>query len=399
MVKIDIKFIILLIASFIFAYAQGGNLPYTIFYLLIITFIFSFISIIMHKFLIKVQIDAGEKIYNSGDDVNISMNISNRSILPAAYVIIKGELVSIYNSKFKGEVISLNADDYEVLDYNINFKKRGIYNFGKTQLIIRDLFSIFRITKNINDKFLIKVYPKIYPLETFSLRGRDLFKSSLNNSSSIEDMYSIKDMRRYRDGDNLKRINWKVSAKCNELFVKNFDTVSGQEFNIFLDMNVENYGMDSEGMLEEDMIDFCSSVVNNMVNKNIRTKLFINCQKFGEFIIEDKEDFQNLLEYFVEQKSDGGFEFSKFINFNICKVPSTSTICIITGKIKKSLSDLVSTMADKGYSVMVFYIDINSETLINRDYLNRISVECFNICDMIKCIEKTSSDKDKEDIL
>lgn len=391
MIRINIRFVILTILAYIFAYVQGGNLPYTIFYALFISLIFSIFTIFILSISIGIDIRMEERVYTCGDIAPISILANNRSIIPSPYVVIKNNIISLFNPKFIGELISLRFDETKNLKYNINFKNRGIYDIGSMSVSIRDLFCVFTVNKSIKKNTLVKVYPKIYELEKSILKSADIFKNATSTRSSIEDMYSVKDMRKYRDGDNLKRINWKVSAKLNELFVRNFETVSGQELNIFLDMNKSNYNMDREGILEEKMVDFCASLVNFAVLKDIKSKLYINCNGFIEYDVENKEDMQNLQELFLTQKSDGDFSFLRFINSHRNKLSSLSGVAIITGKISDALTNSLMNMQDVGYKIIVFYTNKTAEDMKNSEFLNKIGVECINICELIRCIEERES--------
>ena len=78
-------------------------------------------------------------------------------------------------------------------------------------------------------------------------------KTKLNNKfiRDIENSIFIKDIRKYKIGDSLKRIHWKVSAKYGELYTKNYEMYSNEEYNIFLDMNNEIYKQENGDIIEE----------------------------------------------------------------------------------------------------------------------------------------------------
>jgi hypothetical protein len=384
MVKVRIKFLILMAIAFVFAYLQGGNLPYSVFYGFLVTFTFALGCLLIHRYLIFVDVRFERKVYSSGEIDRFTMIVRNNSIIPAPYVIVKNKALSGINNKYNGEMVTLKLDESKWLKHEIYFKKRGIYNFGEITVGLKDLFCIAESYRNVDRKTIIKVYPKIYDLEKSVLKGSDIFKNAVSNKSSIEDMYSMKDIRKYRDGDNLKRINWKVSAKYNELYVRNFDTVSGQEFNIFLDMNEKNYELDGNGILEEQMIDFCVSIINNMLVKEIKTKLFVNAAQPESFEIEEKVDFDKLMEYFLIHKSDGSFNFLKFINSNAYHISSLSGIGIITGRVSSQLTSSLMELKDRGYNILLFYCGTNNDEINNVDLLEKVGVSCYSIENMLR---------------
>lgn len=381
MLKIKIKYFVFMILSYLFAYLQGGNLPYTIFYGFFVAFIIGLGSLIIHRKYIEVEVRFDKKIYSTGDTDRFTIIIKNQSILPSPYVTVKNKALNIIDSKYNGESVTLGVDEGRWLKHEACFRIRGIYNFGETQLSFKDIFCIFEVNKNLNNKILIKVYPKIYDIEKTIIKGSDIFKNAVSSKSSIEDMYSIKDIRKYRDGDNLKRINWKVSAKYNELFVRDFDTVSGQELNLFLDMHENNYELDRTGLMEEAMIDFSVSLVRSMMNKEIKTKLFINASQQEKFEIEEKMDFDKLMDYFLTQKSDCRHNFVKFINSNIHHVSSLGGVGIITTGVNSEITTNIMKLRERGYNILFFYCS-NYNNIKEIDLLNKVGVGCYNILTM-----------------
>lgn len=383
MFKVKIKYLILMSVAFAFAYLQGGNLPYSVFYGFAITFIVGLFLILMHRKKLFVDVKLDKKIYFSGENVFVSMVIQNNTLFPVPFIKIINKAISIVNNKYFGDVINLKMDESKWIKHQLQFKRRGIYNFGDITVSLKDMFSIFETDKYLKRRATIRVYPRIYEIEKSLLKGSDIFKNARSNKSSIEDMYSTRDIRKYRDGDNLKRINWKVSAKLNELYVRNFETVSGQEFNIFLDMSVRNYEVDNKGIFEELLIDFCSSLLSFMIHREIKTKLFVNASRVQSFEIENKTDFDKLMDYFLTQDSDAKLSFLKFINGHVNKISSLSGIGIITSSVDDNFTDALMSVKDSGNNIILFYSGGAWEEIKNIQLLCKVGIDCFNIDNMI----------------
>lgn len=237
--------------SYIFALVQGGNLPYRIFHGLLLTFLISLLYILFKPKNIIVQLKFNKAVYCTGDNHEFTTIIKNYGIIPAPYVVLKNKTLAKISPKYIGDAVWLGIDESKWLKTIVRFNSRGIYNFGEINLSISDLFSVFERSKSMNLSFPVKVYPKIYELDKFLIKGSDIFKNAVSSKTTIEDLYSTKDIRKYYQGDNLKRVNWKVSAKHGELYVRDLDTVSGEESNLFLDMSKDNFFNDNNEMIEE----------------------------------------------------------------------------------------------------------------------------------------------------
>lgn len=147
MLRVNIKFILLTIAAYIFAYLQGGNLPYSIFYGFAITIIIGLYCIIKHRQKVYVEVRLDQRIYSVGDSDILSMEVYNNSLLPMPYIYLKNKAITTVNSKYNGEVLSLKLDESKFLKHEVAFKKRGIYKFGDITINLKDQFCIFETNK------------------------------------------------------------------------------------------------------------------------------------------------------------------------------------------------------------------------------------------------------------
>jgi hypothetical protein len=81
---------------------------------------------------------------------------------------------------------------------------------------------------------------------------------------------------------------------------------------VFLDMSKENMNMDDHGIGEEQIVDLAASLVNYMNLKGIKTKLFVNNLMGRRFDIDNKENFNELMEFFKHKKVMGKIIFQNF---------------------------------------------------------------------------------------
>jgi hypothetical protein len=368
-----------MIIAYIFAYLQGGNLPYYVFYGFLFTFLVGIYCIYVYRKKLTVDVRFEERVYMAGDKDVISTSIGNDSFIPMPYVWFHNKGMKNFKKDDMGFLLNLKLEENLVLNQNVCFKKRGIYKFGEISVKLKDIFCVFETNKHFNEDYDVKVYPKLIDIDKHPLKGGDIFKNVYNNKKRLEDSHSARDMRPYRHGDNLKRINWKVSAKYNELYVKEFERVSGREFNLFLDMHRNIYELDSEGNLEEKLVDIAASLLNYTMNKNIKSNVFINNKNNEFFQIQNKYDFDKLMEYFLVQFSDGDIDFASYLNGNINKVSSLGGVGIITACIEDDFTKTVMNLKDRGYVITIFYLGEVEMQQSNINLLKKVGIECLTI--------------------
>lgn len=378
MIKVNKKIVFMGIVAFIFAYLSGGNLPYSIFYVFLITIILGMAYMHICKQNIHAKFKYESRFYNVSDTASISIIVENLGIIPSPYLYVESKVLRQLIKGYKGNLIFLGVNNNKWITNEILFKKRGIYDFGDISLETNDLFCIFKSTRNIHNKLDIIVYPKVYDLSNVNLSGRHSYENLINSKSGIDDLTLIKDIRKYNVGDNLKKVHWKLSAKHGELYVKNFDSVSGKECNLLINMHSNNLSNELSEIIEEDMVDFSVSLTKYMMNARIKTRLFIHAKEQKNIDVEFREDFSGVMEYFLTARSDATTEFDSFIKLNLRHIPKGNWIGIISVTVDDNLRNILMNLKGMGYKVNVFYHENTLYESKNINLLKKLGIECIH---------------------
>ncbi len=355
MVRIKVAFIFFTVATSIYAFLGGGNLAYSIFYATLLVFLFGMLQILIQWKTMKIEIKVERDMYSIGDEINFHTIVNSFSLVPAAYIFISNTEIKNIKKNYGGDIIVLNPRNRKVILNQFKFNIRGIYDFSDTKVVFSDLFSIIEARKSFQGNNSIKVYPKVYIIDEKYFDIRNIYQSSNRNLAIIDNSTEVRDYRKYIPGDSLKRINWKLSAKHNELYVKNFSEVISKDLNIFLNMVNQEVMEEYPGIIEEQMIDFCASLINHLQNKNIKVNLFINNIEEEYFHIENKDELNFLMGYFLEHKSRGTSNLTALLNSKTKVFESGSWIGIITIRIDESLKNEIDTLLSEGFKISIFY--------------------------------------------
>lgn len=127
--------------------------------------------------------------------------------------------------------------------------RRGVYDLGNIQLISGDGF---RFSENVNRWQLpgeIYVYPQILPVQIQKLQLPRQWSAEGPKGGIFEDPLLLRGVREYIAGDELRRVNWKASARAGKLHTSLFQTVVSKELMFFID--VAGFSMGPMGMVDE----------------------------------------------------------------------------------------------------------------------------------------------------
>lgn len=197
-----------------------SNLSIILLFAVIIVPIVSLILFIVTALTIRFQCEEKQMIINKKQKFSIMLKIKNNFIVPVTAVRVVGTILDDDGIVRDGQIIvSVPAlHCFEVL-FDGSLFYRGEYMIGVDYVEYTDVFHLFKLRKNLFKKTHIVVLPDKLELENI-----EKLKGGENNADvkTLEDddsrMYSS--VREYRREDQLKQVHWKLSAKQDNLIVR-----------------------------------------------------------------------------------------------------------------------------------------------------------------------------------
>ncbi len=354
-------FIILLI-SVLFI---GGKMFYFLFY----AYIFSFLIPLIHTFIIYKNITGSVNIPSKsiyvGDKLVISYTVRNLSKFTIPYIEIENNI----SKELTGEAIpkivtTLNSRDYFTYNEELILKRRGYYPLGEIHVIIKDIFGFFTIKKKVTSKTSLLVYPIPTELNSFKITSIEQIGDMIIDNKAFEDKSRISSLREFREGDSVKAIHWKLSAKLDELIMKEFDNSADTNVIVFVDNYYELYKKDLNRRLEDKIVDISISVINYYLEHNI--PVTFQAQD-GEKTIEingsKKSDLKPFLEALAKFESNGTFNFETFMKKRMNIIRKGSTVVIITPNLDKSTGAQGLLLKSKNLNPLFIVVTYNESSI------------------------------------
>ncbi|QIA26380.1 DUF58 domain-containing protein [Thermaerobacter sp. PB12/4term] len=117
--------------------------------------------------------------------------------------------------------------------------RRGRYRLGPVVVEVQEPLGLFRVRRAVFAEPVLVVYPRPVPVDGLPVLPRQPFGRQRVDTRAWQDPSSLADVRPFQPGDNPKHIHWKVSARLDELHVKEFDLRATTDCFLFLDLYAE----------------------------------------------------------------------------------------------------------------------------------------------------------------
>ena len=185
-----------------------------------------------------------------GERIELTVKVANPKPLPVTWLEVReqidDELVVEQGTvlpspaprkKYIAENTSLGWYEAVTWHYFIRCTHRGYYTVGPANIRSGDLFGLFQRRLEAGKADHLIVYPNTVSLKELGLPERRPFGDSRARQRLFEDPIKITGLREYRSDDPFKRIDWKASARRQELQVKVYEATSSLYLQVILNVD------------------------------------------------------------------------------------------------------------------------------------------------------------------
>lgn len=206
---------------------------------------------------------------------------------PKSFVFENEKNSSISDYYYRDDVFTIMGHQSVTRTLKFKCMGRGCFYMHDTNITSSDLFLSATLTDRRKNEKIIHVFPRKVNIEFLNIPFNTITGNFATNKNLIEDPFEFRGIRQYQPFDSIKHINWKSSAKNNDLKVNTFFMTSSQNVKVVLNMDTHVYTRDDR--LIEDTISLASSICEGLINAGIPVGLITNGRDIytGDRIIRD----------------------------------------------------------------------------------------------------------------
>jgi len=226
------------------------------------------------------------------------------------------EVVDHLPERRRFEVLPVEGIKKQTLRERVVFAERGLYRLGPAEIRTTDPFGLLRFVRRFEARTEVAVYPKVFELAGFPLRGRGAEMAAQGALARRGDEFS--DLREYRRGDDWRHIHWKSVARTGELIVKEFAQNVPQRHTVVLDLH--HPGIGTSGAEVEDAVSAAASVLSHLAQEDLPFRLLCTDKerKTTAFGVDDTAYWQTM-GLLATARADGDAEVGAFLDEILCE--------------------------------------------------------------------------------
>ena len=269
----------LMLLTFCYAMFQGGFVSWFVFFTVSPFLLYAFIFQLVRESIFRVERKIEPSRVESGQSVNITINVERKTRFPFAYMLME-ELVgsaTLVQSKIqtKDAIKFVGFKKTFTWRYTLENLPRGEHRYLGANIIFYDFFGWAKKRIVVEKEQTVLVYPKVHEMKYATLQAKLDVGSMMSPYSIVKDTSMAVGLREYVPGDRFSWIHWKSFAKTQSLQSKEFEDRQSQELLLMLDEGASS--------LFEEKIELVASMLKaivqgrgdiSFVSTGVNTKVF-----------------------------------------------------------------------------------------------------------------------------
>ncbi len=181
-----------------------------------------------------------------GESTQIQLRLDNRDSLSIVWVLIDevlpkrallGPPPALTREGNNLRMCSVPAKSSRIVTFKLRAERRGYYQIGPTIAETGDLLGLHRRFRTVTEPSYLLVFPKLIPLSGYDVASRRPVGEVRVTYRFLEDPTLISGIRQYQNGDPLRSIHWRATARTGQLQCKQYQPTSVAGATLVLDLH------------------------------------------------------------------------------------------------------------------------------------------------------------------
>jgi uncharacterized protein (DUF58 family) len=156
----------------------------------------------------------------AGGTARVLLRLQNVSRLPTGTLLLEDKLPYALGSRPRLVLDRLGSQQASSVAYTVRAELRGRYEVGPLTLRMTDPFGLCEMTRSFPSADRLTVIPQVTPLPQVRLAGEYVGTGDSRARSVAVHGEDDAATREYRQGDDLRRVHWRSTARVGELMVR-----------------------------------------------------------------------------------------------------------------------------------------------------------------------------------
>jgi len=263
-----------------------------VFFILLAFSVIDYILLFSFGQKIKANRNTPEKLSN-GDENEIFIKISNQYTFPIEINVVDEIPFQFQVRNFTIQK-KIKSQEKTEINYFLRPTERGEYLFGSLNIYVKSPLKLISKRYTFGTGQMVPTYPSYIQLRKYDLIAfsNKLFQHGLKKIRRIGHTMEFEQIKEYVQGDDMRTINWKATAKKNALMINQFQDEKSQNVYMVIDKGRVMKMPFNDLSLLDYAINATLVLSNVILKKNDKAGMFTFSKKVENRIVAERRSSQ-----------------------------------------------------------------------------------------------------------
>jgi len=196
-------------------------------------------------------------------------------------------------------------------------------------------------------------------------------------STASEDTASPSDVRKWQDGDELKKVHWKLSLRKRELMVRTYEESARPDTLIIPDLQRVTTLRDQQLSIEDCVCEASLDAARAQLKAGYPVRMPLTNAHPGELAGQFEADFPAFADAMLKVTFDSPYDYERVLMLMLGRLQRTGGAVLVTARLTTRIADMALRMQMSGITTRLVWVsdDARDETLTMLERLRMGGVE------------------------
>ncbi len=295
-------------------------------------------------------------LMKEGQQRRVRLTVANRGVRRRYFFTVGDELPDGLEAVGDGEgralIPSLGAEEEFAIDYVLRARRRGVYRIGPATLEHADLIGMFSFRRRLGeaDELVVHPTPERLPnvwLTVASLRAPQRPRRRFRGEGT--ELYGT---RPFVPGDDLRRVDWKSTARRGQLIVREYERAEATDATIVMDLQRGVHHGEGDDATIERAVKLAASVAAQMLERGSSVGLIaLGASELSVAPSADPRQRVRLLDSLARVQPDGRAPLAEVVEGHLQYIASGGMAFVISPRLSPDALDVAAMLTTRGHPV------------------------------------------------
>ena len=334
--------------------STGTRLYYLIFYALLAMLLLGFVSVVWTLVTLRVELRGVKPRVNRGERISAVFSVRHGCLLPVSAIRVR---LSMPSTGAASQEVNVYSPPFARRTFRqiIPCPHRGVYEVGVVRFSVTDAFGLLSLGRRPRARLTkLEVVPRIHEAEPLKLSAADQGPQFI--SRAAEDNASPSDVRAWQEGDELKKMHWKLSLRKRELMVRTYEETARPDTLVIPDLQQITALRDQQLTLEDCICEAALSAAQAQLRAGYPVRMPLVGARPREIGGQFPADIPAFADAMLRATFDSPYGYEQVLRLMLARFQRTGGAVLVTTRLTTRIADMALRMQRSGVATRLIWV-------------------------------------------